>query len=378
MLHHRLIPLHLERDCIVASVESTEGILHVRPTKRLVFFKLGSFAEARHAFNHRLCQPGRTLDDAIGLLRGLPQHNPREQVEMPPRWFALLEGSSLSEKGPLLVLREGIAAIRSGSLSKGPWNWLGIRTLDVFRTDGLGAIGSENRQPTESKVLPFKRIPEKEPAPIEAVLDLFGEPVANPARKDGDSPGKGDREHIATQAILLEISLGLEMKACVAINDGSTLLNGLPLSRHTSNVVDFSRSVFSLATFHILRLIDVAFRSRDTDFYTALFEVEHTTNIEKGVDRMLEVTLAVEGVDIPMFIVAERRRLPEFLKVLGKNKYRNYRDKVFFLETEQLPNVLKFIARAGRKVGVHALKGHSTTYAEHVSDAEMDVERKLV
>lgn len=375
MLHLRLVPLHLERDCIVASVEEPEGILHVRPTKRLAFFKLGSFEEARTAFRDRLCRPGLTLGDAIGFLHEVAQHDPQKKPDLPGRWYALLEGSSLSERGALLVLREGIAAIRSRMPSKGPWNWLGVRTLDARRVDGVPEVDASNSSTAE--IVPFKPIDGHQPPPFEVVKDLLGDTVV-PAPVKNIQPSKYDREHIRIQTVLLKIGDALGLKSCVAKNDGSTLYEGLPLNRHSANVVDWDMSVFSPATYAILTRIDVAYISKMAKIYAALFEVEHSTDIEKGVDRMLEVSLAYESFSIPMFVVAAKSRLKDYLKVLSKHKYKGRRDSIYFLEVEKLDEALLFIERAGPSMGVGVLVGLSTKYSEHEDKMEFNPPMRMV
>ncbi len=139
-------------------------------------------------------------------------------------------------------------------------------------------------------------------------------------RKAREAASAGDRTHTEVQGWLRDLGRALGFDVWVASNDrsracgdgrlGDGCLDALPPA-----LVDCAGSEF-------IRLIDVLWLDRATRRVEAAFEVEHTTTIQTGIMRMLDLA-ETQGGGLPgLFLVAPDDREDDVRRQLQRPAFR--------------------------------------------------------
>jgi hypothetical protein len=145
-------------------------------------------------------------------------------------------------------------------------------------------------------------------------------------------------DHGAAQGMLLTLGKLYGFETFAPANDRtSRSFQGKPLSDFSS-VTDCSEfcGANSLAR---VRQIDAIWLSEDNDgvYPVYAFEVEHTTGVRSGMDRLIELP---ERYSVKLFVVApgeeERSR---FDGLIALNKFRKFRDRLLFRDYRELDNL---------------------------------------
>ncbi|MBI4375422.1 MAG: type II restriction endonuclease [Elusimicrobia bacterium] len=176
------------------------------------------------------------------------------------------------------------------------------------------------------------------------------------ARKAREKELAGDRTHTQIQAWLRDLGRSLGFSVWVAANDRGRAWNGGLLGE---GCLDCLPAAFdqkdSAAT---VRLIDVLWFDRDGNT-TAAFEVEHTTSIESGIMRMLDlVNGAQPELSCELFIVAPDDREEDVRKQLQRPAFRQVSAMgVRYLPYSELDKNREAMARFGE--GLKAIQAVS-------------------
>jgi hypothetical protein len=142
-------------------------------------------------------------------------------------------------------------------------------------------------------------------------------------------------DHGAAQGMLLTLGKLYGYETFAPANDRtSRSFQGKPLSNFSS-ITDCSEfcGKNSLAR---VRQIDAIWLSEDNDgvYPVYAFEVEHTTGVRSGMDRLVELP---ERYSVKLFVVApgeeERAR---FDRLVALNKFRKFRDRLLFRDYSEL------------------------------------------
>lgn len=135
---------------------------------------------------------------------------------------------------------------------------------------------------------------------------------ARPAlRLDSEEPSVDDaagaapeRPHVRLQAKLLQLGRSMGLDTYVARNDRSTVYEGQALS-DLATVANVPVGLPE-AIRRRVELVDVIWLRRNE--YVAMFEVEATTDILKGLLRMADLITLLPNLIVPLFIVAPEDR----------------------------------------------------------------------
>jgi hypothetical protein len=156
--------------------------------------------------------------------------------------------------------------------------------------------------------------------------------------------GAGVVDHGAAQGMLLTLGKLYGYETFAPANDRTLRsFQGKPLSDFSS-ITDCSEFCGrnSLAR---VRQIDAIWLSEDNDgvYPVYAFEVEHTTGVRSGMDRLVELP---ERYAAKLFVVApgeeERSRFDGLIKL---NKFREFRDRILFRDYSQLDNLYNSAVR---------------------------------
>jgi hypothetical protein len=140
------------------------------------------------------------------------------------------------------------------------------------------------------------------------IAQLDGRPSLAP---DADEPPledssdeERDRPHLRLQAKLLKLGRAMGLDTYVARNDRSALYEGRRLGDLAS--VDTLPVGLPEAVRRTVELVDVIWFRRNE--YVAMFEVEATTDVFKGLLRMADLVALLPNLVVPLFIVAPEER----------------------------------------------------------------------
>jgi len=150
------------------------------------------------------------------------------------------------------------------------------------------------------------------------------------------SPHKEKATHATVQGMLLRLGqiYGYDTFA-PAPDRQSRSFQGTPLVNLVT-VTDCSEFCPRRTSLARIRQIDAIWLQEDNQgaYPAYAFEVEHTTRVRSGMDRLTEIP---ERYHVPLFVVApgnEERRLFETL--VQQNRYRRFRDRMVFRCYEEL------------------------------------------
>lgn len=127
-----------------------------------------------------------------------------------------------------------------------------------------------------------------------------------------------ERLHIQTQYIIQEIGSILEMDTWIARNDQSTIYQGFALEECALEYFpDFSLSKEQEKQ---MKLIDAIWFDKGEN-PIALFEVEISTGLTKGITRMLDSMISLSQYDIKAYIVVPKEREKQVIEELKRPIY---------------------------------------------------------
>lgn len=139
-------------------------------------------------------------------------------------------------------------------------------------------------------------------------------------RKTREAASAGDRTHAEVQGWLRDLGRALGYDVWVASNDRNRPLGDGRLGEGCLEVLPPALAEASGADF--IPLIDVLWLERGSDRVAAAFEVEHTTTIQTGIMRMLDLAETQGGGLEGLFLVAPDDREDEVRRQLQRPAFR--------------------------------------------------------
>jgi type II restriction enzyme len=122
-------------------------------------------------------------------------------------------------------------------------------------------------------------------------------------RKAREAEREGDRTHTEVQGWLRDLGRSLGFSVWVAANDRSRAHGGGRLG--DGCLESLPESLGEAPGAEAVRLIDVLWLDRETGQIAAAFEVEHSTSIQSGIVRLLDLALGSTGDSVKgLFLVA--------------------------------------------------------------------------
>ena len=180
------------------------------------------------------------------------------------------------------------------------------------------------------------------------------------ARRAREKDLAGERTHTQIQAWLRDLGKSLGFSVWVAANDRNRPWDGGPLGQGCLDCLPEMLSVGEAAT--AIRLIDVLWLGADGKV-AAAFEVEHTTSIESGIMRLLDLAHSADhGLASGLFIVAPDDREDDVRRQLQRPAFRRVCDLgVRYLPYSELDKNREPMARFG--AGLKAVQAVSRLLA---------------
>ncbi len=142
-------------------------------------------------------------------------------------------------------------------------------------------------------------------------------PLAEFDPKKNPNPGHED-----VQGMLLELGKIYGYETSAAINDAKKKFMNTPIEE-VATIKEFQRNVFHPKVVEIVSHIDVLWFGGDTDMLVPefAFEVEHTTDVTKGLGRLLD--LHRSGQRTRLFIILPIDKMGKFDKEIGRSLFRD-------------------------------------------------------
>lgn len=159
------------------------------------------------------------------------------------------------------------------------------------------------------------------------------------------------RRHSQIQVALAEIARSLNMRTWLAVEDHGIVYNGKRITEYPFIIKDLSReptiSPFANAV-HVARHIDCMYFNGGLPF---AFEVEHTTGVTSGLNRMLQFKNAANHLNTQFVIVAPDDDREDVLTKASREQFEEL--KTLFFPYSQVEELYSFVSRrTGRIKGV--------------------------
>ncbi|HEY6002786.1 MAG TPA: type II restriction endonuclease [Anaeromyxobacter sp.] len=139
-------------------------------------------------------------------------------------------------------------------------------------------------------------------------------------RKAREAASAGDRTHVEIQGWLRDLGRALGYDVWVASNDRS---RALPAGRLGDGCLEaLPPALTDAAGAEFIPLIDVLWLGRGSSRVEAAFEVEHTTTIQTGIMRLLDLAETQGGGLDGLFLVAPDEREDEVRRQLQRPAFR--------------------------------------------------------
>lgn len=137
------------------------------------------------------------------------------------------------------------------------------------------------------------------------------------------------RTHTQIQIALIEIGRALDCNIWIAANDRSipvkdTTLGGLP---GVVQSLDEINMLYTPALKKAASLIDCIWFSQELDFISAVIEVEHSTGVMSGLERMLSFKNLIRNLSTNFVIVASDDQRNKVVKEVSKPHFRDLKAK---------------------------------------------------
>lgn len=159
------------------------------------------------------------------------------------------------------------------------------------------------------------------------------------------------RRHSQIQVALAEIARSLDMRTWLAVEDHGIIYNGRKVTEYPFIVKDLNHepviSSFANAV-HVAKHIDCMYFNGGLPF---AFEVEHTTGVTSGLNRMLQFKNAANYLNTQFVIVAPDDDREDVLTKASKEQFEDL--KTLFFPYSQVEELYSFVSRhTGRIRGV--------------------------
>ncbi len=128
--------------------------------------------------------------------------------------------------------------------------------------------------------------------------------------------------HEDVQGMLLELGKIYGYETSAAINDAKKKFMNMPIEE-VATIKEFQRDVFHPKIVEIVSHIDVLWFGGDTDMLVPefAFEIEHTTDVTKGLGRLLD--LHRSGQRTRLFVILPFDKMSKFDKEIGRSLFRD-------------------------------------------------------
>ncbi len=156
------------------------------------------------------------------------------------------------------------------------------------------------------------------------------------------------RRHSQIQVALAEIARSLDMRTWLAVEDHGIIYNGRKITEYPFIVKDLSHepviSSFANAV-HVAKHIDCIYFNGGLPF---AFEVEHTTGVTSGLNRMLQFKNAANYLNTRFVIVAPDNDREDVLTKASKEQFEDL--KTLFFPYSQVEELYAFVSHHTGKI----------------------------
>ncbi len=142
-------------------------------------------------------------------------------------------------------------------------------------------------------------------------------PLPEPAEEEEPARPRRDTGHSAAQLQLAKIGRQAGLDVWIARNDRSTMVDGERLGDFS---VDSLPEWLPAEVRRTIELIDVVWLKRN--IYVSAFEIEATTPVFTGLQRMGDLMAAAPNLQIPLFVVAPEEKRQRVFTELGRPLFR--------------------------------------------------------
>jgi len=156
------------------------------------------------------------------------------------------------------------------------------------------------------------------------------------------------RTHVQKQFLLMEAAKAFGSKAAIPANDGSNKINGERIDSYDHMVKDLSTHPIFQSTVlrparETAKQIDCLWLDFENNDIPAIFEVEHSTGVESGLTRMLQLKHNYKGLSPKNIIVAPDEDREKVMRLAAERRYREL--DVYYMSYSKLDELSYFVSK---------------------------------